>query len=263
MKLKEKVALVTGSSQGIGSAIALSLAEAGADLVLNYHQNIEAAKEVAEKIRMQGRRTIVSQGDVSKSEDVRRIVREAIEAFGKIDILVNNAGIFIGNPMEETREEDWDRVMAVNLKGAFLCCQAVGRHMLARKSGGSIINVASISGHIPEINGGAYTPSKAGIIGLTKLLAIEWTKYNIRVNAISPGPVMTPLQRKAYPSEKLLKARNRAIPMGRHATPPEIARVAVFLASEDAAYITGEEITVDGGSQISMFQLVHRLADSI
>jgi NAD(P)-dependent dehydrogenase (short-subunit alcohol dehydrogenase family) len=123
--------------------------------------------------------------------------------------------------------------------------------------------VASISGHIPEINGGAYTPSKAGIIGLTKLLAIEWTKYNIRVNAISPGPVMTPLQRKAYPSEKLLEARNRAIPMGRHATPPEIARVAVFLASEDAAYITGEEITVDGGSQISMFQLVHRLADSI
>lgn len=260
MKLKDKVAIVTGSSQGIGSAIALGLADAGADLVINYNQNIDAANKVAEKIRMQGRRTIISQGDVSNSEDVDRIVKEATEAFGKIDILVNNAGIFITGPIEKITEQDWDQVIAVNLKGVFLCCQAVGRHMIERKSGGSIINVASISGHIPEVHGGAYTPSKAGVIGLTKLLAIEWSKYSIRVNAISPGPVMTPLQRKAYPSKKLLEARNSAIPMGRHATPEEIAKAVVFLLSDDAGYITGEEITVDGGSQVSMFELVHRLA---
>ena len=191
MKLKDKVAIVTGSSQGIGSAIALGLTDAGADLVINYNQNIDAAKKVAEKIRMQGRRTIISQGDVSNSEDVDRIVNEATEAFGKIDILVNNAGIFITGPIEKIREQDWDQVIAVNLKGAFLCCQAVGRHMIKRKSGGSIINVASISGHIPEVHGGAYTPSKAGVIGLTRLLAIEWSKYGIRVNSISPAWIWT------------------------------------------------------------------------
>lgn len=260
MILKDKIAVVTGASQGIGRGIALGLAEAGADIVVNYNRNTEAAKEVAEKIRMQGHRSVVSQGDVSNSQDVIRIVQEAIEAFGKVDILVNNAGIFVADPIEETKEEDWDRVIAVNLKGVFLCCQTVGRHMIARKFGGSIINVASISGHIPEIHGGAYTPSKSGVIGLTRLLAIEWSKYNIRVNAISPGPIMTPLQRKAYPSEKLLEARNSAIPMGRHGKPEEIAKAAVFLASDDAGYITGEEITVDGGSQVSMFQLVHQLA---
>jgi NAD(P)-dependent dehydrogenase (short-subunit alcohol dehydrogenase family) len=261
MKLKDKVAIVTGSSQGIGSAIALGLAEAGADLVVNYNQNIEAAKEVAETIRMQARRAIVLQGDVSNREDVRRIVTQTIEAFGKIDILVNNAGIFAAGPIEETKEQDWDRVIAVNLKGTFLCCQAVGRHMIERKSGGSIVNVASISAHIPEIHGGAYTPSKAGVVGLTQLLAIEWSKYRIRVNAVSPGPVMTPLQRKAYPTKKLLEARNRAIPMERHGTPEEIAKAVVFLVSDDAGYMTGAEITVDGGSQISMFHLVHQLAD--
>jgi 3-oxoacyl-[acyl-carrier protein] reductase len=260
MRLKNKVAIVTGASQGIGRGIALGLAEAGANVVVNYNQHLEAAEAVADKIQKLGRQAIVSQGDVSKSENVKRIVQQALETFGKVDILVNNAGIFVADPIEETKEEDWDRVIAVNLKGVFLCCQTVGRHMIARKSGGSIINVASISGHIPEIHGGAYTPSKSGVIGLTRLLAIEWSKYNIRVNAISPGPIMTPLQRKAYPSEKLLEARNSAIPMGRHGKPEEIAKAAVFLASDDAGYITGEEITVDGGSQVSMFQLVHQLA---
>ena len=263
MRLKDKVAIVTGASQGIGRGIALGLAEAGADVVVNYYQNNDAATEVADKILMLGRSVLVLQGDVSNREDVSRIVQEVLEAFGKIDILVNNAGIFIAGPLEKMREEDWDRVVAVNLKGVFLCCQAVGNHMIEKKSGGSMINVASISGHIPEINGGAYTPTKAGVIGLTRLLAVEWSKYNIRVNAISPGPVMTPLQRKAYPNEKLLAARNDAIPMRRHGTPEEIAKTAVFLASDDSSYITGEEITVDGGSQISMFNLVHKLAEFV
>jgi len=263
MRLKDKVAIVTGASQGIGRGIALGLAEAGADIVVNYYQNNDAATEVAEKIIMLGRNVLVLQGDISNREDVSRIVQEVLEAFEKIDILVNNAGIFIAGPLEKIWEEDWDRVVAVNLKGVFLCCQAVGNHMIEKKSGGSMINVASISGHIPEVNGGAYTPSKAGVIGLTRLLAVEWSKYNIRVNAISPGPVMTPLQRKAYPNEKLLAARNNSIPMRRHGTPEEIAKTVVFLASNDSSYITGEEITVDGGSQISMFHLVHKLAEFV
>jgi len=151
--------------------------------------------------------------------------------------------------------------MALNLKGVFLCCQAVGRHMIKRKAGGSIVNVASISGEMPEINDGAYTPSKAGVIALTRLLAIEWAKYGIRVNALSPGPIMTPLQREAFPSEKLLDARNKAIPMNRHGTPEEMAKVAIFLASDDSSYITGANITADGGSLASMFYLVHRMAE--
>jgi len=263
MKLKDKTAIVTGASQGIGRGIALGLAEAGADVTVNYHQNIDGAEAVANEISNLGRQAIVAQGDVSKSSDVDRMTRETLRAFGKIDILVNNAGIYVVGAIEDIKESDWDRVIQVNLKGVFLCCQAVGRHMIEKKSKGSIINVASISAHMPEANGGAYTPSKAGVIGLTRLLALEWSKYGIRVNALCPGPVLTPLQRIAYPTERLLEARNSAVPLNRHGTPEEMARVAVFLASDDASYITGADINVDGGSMVSMFNLVHRLAGSV
>lgn len=261
MKLENKVAIVTGASQGIGRGIALGLAEAGADVVVNCDRNIDRAEAVADEIQALGRRSMVAQADVSKGGDVNRMVQKTLETFGRIEILVNNAGILLaGGPIENVREEDWDRIMDVNLKGVFLCCQAVGRHMIERKAGGSIVNVASISAELPEINDGAYTPSKAGVIGLTRLLAVEWAKYGIRVNALSPGPVMTPLQRESYPSEELLAARNRAVPMNRHAAPKEMASVAVFLASDDASYVTGATITADGGSLVSMFHLIRQLA---
>jgi len=263
MKLREKIAIVTGASQGIGRGIAMELAEAGADVVVNCDRNVQKAEEVANEIRTCGRRALVAQADVSKSMDVKRMVQLTLETFGRVDILVNNAGIEIGGAIENVSEEVWDRVMGVNLKGVFLCCQAVGRHMIQRKSGGSIINVASISGSMPEMNSGPYTPSKAGMIGLTKLLAIEWAKYDIRVNSVSPGPIMTPLQRAAYPSEALLAARNKAVPMNRHGTPEEIGRAVVFLASEDSSYMTGTDLVVDGGSLPSMFHLVRKMAENI
>lgn len=263
MKLENRVAIVTGASQGIGKGIARELAEAGADVVVNCDRNIDAARTVASGIQALGRRSMVAQADVSRSNDVNWMVRQTLETFGKIDILVNNAGVLTGAcPFETLREEDWDRVIAVNLKGVFLCCQAVGRHLIQRKTGGSIINVASISGSVPEIYDGAYTPSKSGVIGLTRLLAVEWAKYGIRVNALSPGPIMTPLQRESFPDERLLAARNRSVPMNRHGTPEEMGRVAVFLASEDSSYVTGTEIIADGGSMASMFFLVRQLAEN-
>ncbi|HDM09956.1 MAG: 3-oxoacyl-ACP reductase FabG [Deltaproteobacteria bacterium] len=261
MKLKDKVVIVTGSSRGIGAAIALGMASEGAHVVVNYNRDDEGARKICRDIEEMGQQALLMQGDVSRAGSVARLVEQTLKRFDRIDILVNNAGIFVSSPMEDVTEEDWDRIMAVNLKSVFLCSQAVARHMIASKSGGAIINIASISAHLPEVNGGAYTPSKAAVIGLTRLQAIEWAKYNIRVNAISPGPVMTPLQRKAYHSQELLEARNRAIPVKRHGRPEEIAAAAVFLASDDASYITGEEITIDGGSRISMFQLVHQLAN--
>jgi len=261
MKLKGKVALITGASRGIGRGIALKFAEENADVVVNYCENIEMAETLADKIRSLGGKALTIRADVSKSADVKGMVEKVLDTFDKIDILVNNAGIFIGGGVAELKEEIWDRVMAVNLKGVFLCCQAVGNHMIANKVKGSIINIASISGKLPELNGNAYSPSKAGVISLSALLAVEWAKYGIRVNALSPGPVMTPLQQKIYSTPDLLNARNRGIPMNRHGEPEEIGKAAVFLASEDSSYVTGENLSVDGGSQASMFHLIHQLAD--
>ena len=152
--------------------------------------------------------------------------------------------------------------MAVNLKSVFLCCQAVGSYMIANKVRGSIVNIASISGRLPELNGNAYSPSKAGVISLSSLLAVEWAGYGIRVNALSPGPVMTPLQKAIYSTPALLKARNRGIPLNRHGEPEEIGKAAVFLASDDSSYVTGENLSVDGGSLVSMFHLIHQLSSN-
>ena len=260
MKLNGKVAIVTGSSQGIGNGIALKLAESGADVVINYRKNDKMAGVVAERIRSLGRKALTIRADVSESADVDHMVQKTLDSFGTIDILVNNAGIFIGGEIAELKEKIWDRVMAVNLKGVFLCCQAVGKYMIANHIEGSIINIASISGKLPELNGNAYSPSKAGVISLSALLAVEWAKYRIRVNSLSPGPVMTPLQQEIYSTPALLAARNRGIPMNRHGQPAEIGNAAVFLASADASYVTGENLSVDGGSLASMYHLIHQLA---
>jgi NAD(P)-dependent dehydrogenase (short-subunit alcohol dehydrogenase family) len=261
MKLEGKTAIVTGSSQGIGSGIALKFAEEGAHVVVNYHKSKHLAEAVADKICSLGVRALTVKADVSQKTDVARMVQTALDQFGRIDILVNNAGIFVAGKLADLKEEIWDRVMAVNLKGVFLCCQAVGNYMIAHQVKGSIINIASISGKLPELNGNAYSPSKAGVISLSALLAVEWAKYGIRVNSLSPGPVMTPLQQEIYSTPALLAARNRGIPMNRLGEPEEIGKAAVFLASDDASFVTGENLSVDGGSLVSMFHLIHRLAE--
>jgi NAD(P)-dependent dehydrogenase (short-subunit alcohol dehydrogenase family) len=260
MKLKGKVAIVTGSSQGIGRAVSLALAEAGANVAVNCDRSVGRGDEVAREIQSMGRQAMLVQADVSNADDVYRLVDSTESTLGPVDILVNNAGIHVVGPIEELAEADWDRVMNVNLKGVFLCSQAVGKRMIKRGTGGAIVNIASISAFMPELYLGAYTPSKAGVLGLTRLLAVEWARHNIRVNALCPGPTMTALQRSAYDTEELLAARNSAVPMNRHAMPEEIAKVAVFLASDDSSYITGENIAADGGSLISMFYLVRQLA---
>lgn len=254
------IALVTGAARGIGRGIALRLAQEGADIIVNGANNRDAAEATAEAIRAVGRRALVVMAHVSDEDAVSEMVDRGEKELGPIEILVNNAGVLQSGPVAELSKKDWQRVLDINLTGPFLCSRIVGSRLISRGRGGVIVNIASISGHMPEVATGAYTPSKAGLIGLTRLLAAEWAAYGIRVNAVSPGPVLTPMQRSAYPTEALLDARNRAVPMGRHGTPEEIGAAVAFLASDDAAFITGQEIMVDGGSMVSMFALVRAMS---
>lgn len=260
MRLTGKVAVVTGGAQGIGEAIGLTFAQEGADVVIADILDSKA-RDVAEKILSTGRKSLSFGLDVSKADQVRTMVDGTLDAFGRIDILANAAGIFIKSPIEQVSEEDWDRVINVNLKGTFLCCQAVGKAML-RQGGGSIVNIASIAGHTPQIHLGAYSPSKAGVILLTKIMAVEWAGRHVRVNAISPGPTATPMFNAIYESETQLNRRKRAIPMNRFASPEEMARAALFLASDEAAFMTGDTLVIDGGSLDSMYYLMGLLSST-
>lgn len=241
-------AIVTGAAQGLGEQMALALAEAGADVAV-LDMNIEGADKVAENIRDLGLDSIAIKVDVTKVSDVENMVKIAKERFGKIDILINNAGIVNNVPAEELSKEEWDRVIEVNLSGVFLCAQRVGREMIAEKKG-NIINISSMSGLIvnrpqPQIH---YNASKAGVIMLTKSLAAEWAKYNIRVNAIVPGYMRTPLVDKVFP--KYGKEWSSLTPMGRLGDPSEIKGPALFLASKASSFVTGSVLVMDGGYTI-------------
>lgn len=254
MKLKDKISVVTGGGQGIGKAICLALAREGSDVFVT-DINAQTAQEVSEEIRAMGRRSLSFEMDVSKSDQVKETVKTALDNLGNINILVNVAGTGKKSAIEDVSEEDWDRIIAINLKGTFLCSQAVGRIMI-KQGGGCIINTASLAGHTPQVNTGAYSPSKAGVLLLTKLMAVEWAKYKIRVNAISPGPIMTPATMNyIYNTEDSRKARAKAVPMNRFGRPEEVASAVVFLASDESNYITGQSLVIDGGSLSSMFYL--------
>jgi 2-deoxy-D-gluconate 3-dehydrogenase len=246
MKLKGKVALITGSTRGIGREFAIGFAKEGANIVING-RNLEKAKVVTKEIEGLGVKAMAIGADVSRSQDVTRMVDEAMNAFERIDILVNNAGV---NPFvleaEKIKEESWDQVLDVNLKGVFLCCQAVGKKMI-QQGGGKIINISSAAGILGEQGLLPYCVSKAGVMLLTRILAYEWSRYNILVNAIAPGVIAGGMNTPILNKEILVSGLIQQVPLKRLGNPEEIVKIALFLASEDSSYINGTTIVADGG----------------
>lgn len=260
MKLKNKVCIVTGGSKGIGAAISIAFAREGSDVLVGYNTSEDEARRVADEIQALGQKSFLVKVDVSCSDQVRRMVASALDTFGQIDVLANVAGITFKSLMKELREEEWDRVIDTNLKGTFLCSQAVGEVMI-KNGGGNIVNISSIAGHVPQVAGGPYSTSKAGINMLSKVLALEWAEHNIRVNSISPGPVDTEMVRYVYNTPELRDKRKKTIPLNRFAQPEEIASAAVFLASDDSGYTTGHCLVIDGGFLDTPYYLTHRLLE--
>ena len=242
-----EVAWVTGSSKGIGRAIALGLAEEGCDVAVHFNRSGEEAREVVERVEAAGRSAFAVRGDVSSAEDVRRMVGEIEDRFGRVDVLVNNAGGFVERrTFEDMTEDVWDRIMAVNLKSVYLCSQAV-LPLMQRQGGGRIVNISSIAAR----NGGspssiAYSAAKGGVSTLTRGMAKSLVPHNILVNAVAPGRIDTPLHEEFTPDERREEAA-QAIPLKREGTPEEVVGAVTFLASRRASYVLGEVIEVNGG----------------
>lgn len=242
--LKEKIALVTGASRGIGKAIAIALAEAGATVVINYNGSKERAEEVKTQIEGMGGKATTYQCDVSDFTAVESMMKDLIKEYGRIDILVNNAGITRDNLIMKMKEEDFDAVIDTNLKGAFNTIKCISRQMLKQRSG-KIVNIASVSGVVGNAGQANYSAAKAGMIGLTKAVAKELSSRGINVNAVAPGFIETDMT--AALSDDVKKTAEQSIPFGRMGKPEEIADAVVFLASDKASYITGQVLCVDGG----------------
>jgi len=245
MKLEGIRSIVTGGGRGIGRAITLALANEGADVAIIAHQDLKNAKMTAKMVEQVGRHTLVLRADITDKESVERMVQSVLDQFGKIDLLVNSAGMFRRSPLENVSLEDWDKVVAVNLKGVFLTSVAVAGQMIKQKKG-NIINIIAASAHRCYPEGGAYGPSKAAVVSLTKQMALEWAKYNIRVNGISPGPILTSENEARMRGEEASR-RIAKIPLARVGEPEEIAKCVIYLASEDSSYTTGQTLIVDGG----------------
>ncbi len=246
MRLAGKVALVTGSSRGIGREIALGLAREGADLIVNYHSREDAAQVTAREIEALGRQVLVLKAGVSMRGDVERMVKTGLEEFGRLDVLVNNAGGFPIKPFPSVSEEEWDRVMALDLKSVFLCCYAA-LNPLRQQGGGTIINMASVSGLVGAVGMVPYSAAKGGVIAFTKALARELAPMQITVNAIAPGIIETETALDTFPQAVLDLYTTYQVPLGRLGRPEDLVGLAVFLASAEARYITGQVYAVDGG----------------
>jgi len=256
MKLKNKVSVITGGGRGIGRAISIAFAMEGADVIVNYYKSGKEAQEVVHKIREIGRDAYAIKADISNYNQVSRMADKIYSIFDKVDILVNNAGILISKPFLETSPEDWIRTISVNLNGVFYTIKIFGSRM-ALDGGGSIINISSIAGYTPLINGGAYSASKAGVILLTKQAALELGPKGIRVNAICPGPILTDMLLSEFSQDKLEK-RKQLMPLRTLGSPEDVAKLAVFLASDESKYITGEAYGIDGGFSISTYYLLNK-----
>lgn len=246
LSLEGKVAIVTGASRGIGRAIALGFAEAGADVVV-CSRTLPDLEKVAAEIRTQGRRSLAVEVNIAVKSEVDNLVQTTVGEFGTIDILVNNAAINIMRSLIDLREDGWDKVMNVGLKGYFLCSQAAARVMMERKSG-NIINMASSAATKAAPALGAYSIVKAGVVMLTRVFAVELARYNIRVNAIGPSLVRTGFSQPLWGNPDMLKGIEAGIPLGRIAEAEDIVTVALFLASDLSSYITGQTIYADGGT---------------
>ena len=242
--LTGKVALVTGASRGIGRAIALKLSDAGAKVAINFAGNVEKAEEVKAEIESRGGAAMLIQGKVDNFEVVTEIVKKVVENWGTVDILVNNAGITRDDLLLKMSESEFDEVIATNLKGVFNCTKAVTKLMMKQRSG-KIVNMTSVVGLIGNAGQANYAASKAGVIGFTKSAAKELAARGITVNAIAPGFIATDMTDKL--PDKIKEESLKQIPLGKYGTPEDVANLAAFLVSEQAAYITGQVINVDGG----------------
>jgi len=245
MSLSNRVAIVTGGSRGLGKGMALALAEAGADVVV-ASRTLSALKEVSSEIKDKGRKSLAIELDVWDLSSINQMVGKVLDEFGKIDILVNNAGMNIRKPTIEVTEEDWNKIVNTNLKGAFFCAQAVGKVMIKQRRG-KIINIGSLTSKVAFPNMAVYAATRGGILQLTKTLAVEWAKYNINVNAIGPGYFKTSQTAPLFADKQWVEETLKKIPLGKTGLPKDLEGTVVFLASEASDYITGQMIFVDGG----------------
>ncbi len=246
-QLAGHVAIVTGGGQGIGRGVALCLAYAGAHVVINDTNQERIAQTVTE-VQALGVQALGIEANVTRSADIDRLVQATFSHFGKIDILVNNAGVVVVKPMEKQTEADWDTVLDVNLKGVFLCCHRVVQEMIKQKQG-AIVNIASIAAFHYTVPHVPYAASKAGVVALTRDLAYEVARYNIRVNAIAPGPIETPMMSTVLTPEQK-ESYAKQVPLGRLGQPQDIGNAAVFLCSDAASFITGTTLPVSGGTDL-------------
>jgi glucose 1-dehydrogenase len=250
MRLSGKNALVTGSSRGIGRGIAERFAREGASVAINYVGSAQAAEQARAAVEAAGARAVILPANVGSAADVQRLVQAAAEALGPLDILVNNAGVEAHAPFWEVTEADYDRVLDVNLKGAFFAAQAMTRHLQATRRPGRIINISSVHEELPFPNFAAYCASKGGLRMLTRNLAVELGPLGITVNNIAPGAIETPINTALLNDPVKLASLQRQIPLGRLGQPEDVAGLAVFLASDEAAYVTGATFFVDGGLSV-------------
>lgn len=250
MALQNKVAIVTGCSLGIGAGIVRRLARDGANVVLDYHMHRDAAAAIAQEIETLGGKVLVVQADVSSVSGIRNLVAETVQTFGRLDILVNNAGIEEPTPFVDVSEDSFDRQIAVDLKGPYFAAQAAARQMIAQGGGGCIINISSVHEDLPMVGNAAYCAAKGGLRMLTRTLATELAKHNIRIVNVGPGAVATPINKATLDDPQKRAALLGEIPLNRIGQPEDVANAVSWLASDEASYITGTTLFIDGGMMI-------------